>query len=204
MSQDVSAIIRALLAKTAQNGATEAEVMAAAEKARDLMDRHRLTMTDLEIQEEAAILEKVDRAAALKTTPADLCLSGIEVYCGVKTWFKSMWKVEVEPRRVRRTRQLQILGLKDDVAFARYFYEMIGTVIAEQTKVFQTAEPYRESWDRRCDVRSFQIGMAKRIDQRLVETARELEPVAKTAPGTALVVVRNALIGDAFTKLGFG
>ena len=55
MNGDKDAIahkIRSLLAKTVENGATEAEAMLAAEKARKIMDEHRLTQTDIEIEAE--------------------------------------------------------------------------------------------------------------------------------------------------------
>jgi hypothetical protein len=39
--------IRGLLSKTTENGATEAEAMLAAAKARELMDKYRLTLTDV-------------------------------------------------------------------------------------------------------------------------------------------------------------
>ena len=40
--EKVASVVEALLAKTTENGATEAEAMAAAEKARELMDRYQI------------------------------------------------------------------------------------------------------------------------------------------------------------------
>lgn len=42
--QAIAARIRALLAKTTENGATDAEAMSAAEKARELMDRYQIDL----------------------------------------------------------------------------------------------------------------------------------------------------------------
>ena len=47
--------VRALLEKTTSNGCTEAEALAAAEKARALMDAYRLTQSDLEIAAEPIV-----------------------------------------------------------------------------------------------------------------------------------------------------
>jgi hypothetical protein len=44
--------------------------------------------------------------------------------------------------------------------------------------------------------------MARRINFRLLQMAREREPVVKTASGTALVVVKDRLVSDAFDRLG--
>jgi uncharacterized protein DUF2786 len=66
----VATRIRGLMAKTTENGCTEEEAMLAAAKARELMDRYRLTMTDVEIQAEPIITETVDRANDLKFAAA--------------------------------------------------------------------------------------------------------------------------------------
>jgi hypothetical protein len=48
---------------------------------------------------------------------------------------------------------------------------------------------------------AFMVGMASRVSQRLNELAAQRETVAKTASGTALVVIRNQLVDAAFAKL---
>ena len=43
--------------------------------------------------------------------------------------------------------------------------------------------------------------MAERINMRLIQMAREREPVAKMATGTALVVIKNRVVQEAFDRL---
>lgn len=194
LQEAVSNRIRGLLAKTVENGATEAEAMSSAAKARELMDRYRLSMTDVEIQAEPIITETVERANDLRMAPADYCLHGIDAYCGVKTWYSKSFG----------HRLLKILGLKADVEMARYLYEMIAGAIKVETALFQKTKSWLWSDNRRTATSSFQVGMATRIENRLQEMARALEPSAKTASGTALVIVKNAIVDQAFAEVSAG
>jgi hypothetical protein len=49
--------------------------------------------------------------------------------------------------------------------------------------------------------RSFEVAMPTRVNQRLIEEAQKREPQARTASGTALVVVKNPLVEEAYAKL---
>jgi len=188
MQEAVSRRIRGLLYKTTENGATEAEAIEAAAKARELMDRYRLSMSDVEIADEPVIQAEVDRPNAKRYAAVDYCGHGIDAYCGVRSWMR---------RKSGKTVRVY-LGLKPDVEMARYLYEAIAGAIRVELGVYQRQAGYRD----RDETASFQLGMATRINQRLLEMARELEPVAKTASGTALVVVRNAVVNAAYDALG--
>jgi hypothetical protein len=112
--------IRALLSKTTEKGATEAEAIAAAEKAGELMRAHRLTMTDIEVKAEPVDNVYLDRINTVRSSPADRCVPGIQEYCGVRIWFTT------DADRVSR---LRVLGLKADVEMAAYLYQMITGAI---------------------------------------------------------------------------
>lgn len=193
--------IRALLAKTLENGATEAEALAAAAKARELMDRHRLTQSDIEIEAEPIDDIWIDRPTAQKLSAVDLCATGISKYCGTKSWYefrngKRLWRV---------------IGLKADAEMARYLYTMLADTIARETDRFIKANPVEklewktpaENAHRTIKVKqSFAVGMARRINSRLHEMARNAEATAKTSTGTALVVVKDHAVGGYFDTLG--
>lgn len=203
ISEAIAHKIRALFAKSVENGATEAEAMAAAIKARELMDRYRLSMSDVDLKQEEVIQTLVERTNNLRVAAVDYCLTGIEKYCGIRTWYSA---VLVNDKKIRR---LAILGLKADVEMSVYLYKIIETAIDRETFYYQQSRDYqrlRGSRNARSDTKaatsSFQIGMASRINRRLVDMARELEPVAKTATGTALVVVKNQIVTQAFNDLG--
>ena len=54
MTSNHAAKIKALLGKTIENGATEAEAMAAAIKARELMDKYDIDLTTLDMKAEGS------------------------------------------------------------------------------------------------------------------------------------------------------
>jgi hypothetical protein len=195
MSDAIAAKVRALLAKTEENGCTEAEALSAAEMARKLMDAHRLTQSDVEIVAEPIDDILLDRPTITdRNVPIDFCMIGLERYCGVKTWR--------ERRRWpdgRVAMKCRMLGLKPDVQMASYLYQLINTALASDAK--RAAGAFQGDV-RRTYIQSFQFGMAQRISARLTEMAHALEPVAKTSDGTSLVVVKQSAINDAFAALG--
>lgn len=83
-NERISKIIRALLAKTEQNGATESEAMTAAAKARQLMDDHNIHVTP-----EEASKEEAEIVAASMFQTGDL-ISGLGIaiseYCDCVSW----------------------------------------------------------------------------------------------------------------------
>jgi hypothetical protein len=192
--------IRSLLAKTVENGATEAEALAAAAKARAIMDAHRLSQSDIEVQEEPIDLELVDRPVDHKSAAVDACLYGIEAYCGVETWFRTSFDNGTKVRK----RRLVIFGLRSDVQMAKYLYQMIAASIRLETAAFARANQnsWRDAPTTRKINQSFQVGMARRVGQRLSELAQTANATAKTSDGTALVVVKNAVVQQAFADLG--
>ena len=194
LQEAVAGKIRALLNKTLENGATEAEAMSAAAKARELMDCYRLSMSDVEIQAEPIETVDLRRGKAKAVAPTDYCMGGIQAYCGVRMWYHT--------DRQTGYRRARILGLKSDAEMARYLYEMIRGAIETETEAHHRTEIWLDSANRRKATSSFQVGMAVRIDTRLREMARALDPVAKTATGTSLVVVKGAVVKQAFDALG--
>ena len=132
---------------------------------------------------------------AEKLAAVDLCLFGIDAYCGVKTWY--MWRFGSGLKGVR---QVRMLGLPADCEMAKYLYLLIAQAIDGEVKAF-AVKGYNAADTRRIN-QSFSVGMARRVRDRLEQMARELEPVAVTATGTALVVVKGALVEHAFAELG--
>jgi hypothetical protein len=177
--------IRGLSAKTVENGCTEEEAILAATKARELMDRYRLTLTDVQVQEEPVDYVIIDRPGhETRLAAVDFCVKGIARYCGVKMWFTER---SIEGKKLRL---IAVLGLRGDVEMARYLYEMLASAIKSESSRLKGASRS-----------SFQVGMAYRINERLTQMAIDLEPTAKTGSGTALVVVKGALVDDAYAKL---
>jgi hypothetical protein len=195
MDDNLTAIgrkIRALLNKTVAAGCTEEEAISAATLARKLMDEHRLSQSDIEIKAEPVEDDTIDRVIKQKIAYADYCMSGISRYCGVRMWYTTGYD---------RVKRIKLLGLKPDIEMARWLYEMIdGAIRVERHAYAKTTGENDRTTNRRL-ISSFAVGMASRINSRLTAMATVLEPVAKTASGTALIVVKGALVEEAFAKL---
>lgn len=191
--EDIARRVRALLNKTVANGCTEAEALAAAQAARRIMDQHRLTQSDVQIEAEPIDDIWIDRPTAQKLAAVDLCCAAISKYCGTKSWYeykggKRMWRV---------------IGLKADTAMAKYLYEMLATTIARETAVFRiTLRNNDYPANTRQLTQSFSVGMAHRISRRLREMADAANATAVTSTGTALVVVKDHTVSAAFDALG--
>jgi hypothetical protein len=193
--------IQALLAKNTRNdkgelisGCTEEEAMSSAAKARELMDKYRFTQSDVEIEAEPVEDITLDREVRNNMAPADYCLGGIGKLCGVKIWYStSMGK-----------RRLRLLGLKADVEMAQYLYKMIeGTIdVVHRQWAKDNLIPGKANaqYNRRA-VSAYRVGMATRIDNRLLEEARNKDAAARTGSGTALVLVKAPVIEKALAKL---
>lgn len=192
---DIARRVRGLLNKTVANGCTEAEALAAAQAARRIMDAHRLTQSDIEIEAEPIDDIWIDRPTAHKLAAVDLCATGISRYCGTKSWYdfknhKRMWRV---------------IGLKADTEMARYLYEMLASTIAREMAHFakyNRVAYYRDAAETRRINQSFSVGMARRINSRLHEMAKAAEATAVTSTGTALVVVKDHAVSGYFDTLG--
>lgn len=193
--------IRSLLAKTVENGCTEAEALAAAQAARRIMDAHRLTQSDIEIEAEPIDDIWIERPTAQKLSAVDLCCSGISKYCGTQSWY------EFKDGK----RQWRVIGLKADTEMAKYLYQMLATTIASETNTYIRANPAQhdsylspaQNAHRTIRVKqSFSVGMANRIASRLHEMARAANATAKTSTGTALVVVKDHVVSEYFGGLG--
>lgn len=181
----ISRRVRALLAKTVENGATEAEAIAAAAKARQLLDEHRLSQADCKIAAEPIDDVLIERPNQLKMAAVDYCLFGIDAYCGVETWF----------HKRNNIRKVRCIGLHDDVEMVIYLYKMIAGTIASESKRYTALNPGRGIKS------SFEVGMSRRINERLEEMAAALAPVDKTATGTALVLVKDKVVKDYVNSL---
>lgn len=186
--QAAIARIRALLAKTTANGCTEAEAMAAAAKAGELMDRYSVTMTDVEIKAEKC----ETRTGMAKTHPVEGCATAIARFCGCKVWRSG----------AAGRKALSYFGLPQDVEVAMYLTDLIRNCMEAEFKAYMRGPGKLQDAHGKTLRRNFMLSMASRIHSRLMAMAAAREAAAKTNTGTALVVVRNAVVDAQFKALG--
>lgn len=201
--------IKALLAKTTENGCTEGEALAAMAKARELMDKHQIASADL-----ASGGEGCETAFAFKCDedPYDIrerIAGRLASYCDCKAW--------IETHRVGRP--VAFFGLESDAVFATWLSDMLNTFCnREATRMFGYAQKGAHSAKarRRDDFdptdlfggsnpehlrASFVQGFVDRINLRLGELIAERQR-QRTSDGRSLVVVKSALVEQRFGALG--
>lgn len=177
--------IKALLGKTIENGATEAEAMSAAEKAREMMDKYQVTQTEAELEADGVAQQATIRRKSGRINLEPWIAVAIAEYCDCKIW-----------RQGKNTNIF--MGLTGDAEFAAWLLDSLRSFIENETKRYMQTAP--RLWDIE---KSFMLGCAARIRQRLATlTAERRRHSPVMGDGRALVVVKGAIVERAFGTLG--
>jgi hypothetical protein len=172
--------VRALLAKTVENGCTEAEAMAALELAQRLMAENEISEADL-----AAGVEdvRVDRRTKPDREDArDKLYAGIGAFCHCRAWKAGFDAVS-------------FAGLDSEVIFAHWLLDMLADFVERGVGDYMATARPRGS--RRQARKDFVHACCIRITKRLYELAE-----ARTPKGKGLVVAKHALIDAELAKRG--
>ena len=175
--------IRALLAKTQEAGCTEAEAMAAAAKAQELLALYGLSLSDVEVREEPIGKMTCETGWEKRRHPALACLSAIAIYTHTKTWRKG-------PNPI-------FFGQYSDTILAKHIFLVAQSAIDTTTSVARKLRAIGPG-----ESRDFGLGMANSMSATLRQMAAEAEPTLRTSQGTALVPLKMALVEEALAKLG--
>jgi hypothetical protein len=188
----IARIIRKLLDKTLEKGATEAEAMSAASKARELMDRYQIVLGTAAMEAEGTAKVDVSRSPYKGLTIRDRLGMRVAKLCDCRVW------------RSAQNGTLTFFGLSSDVEFAGWLMVSLDSFVRQQS--LEYVRPYRaggvsarEAWKLQ---KAFILGCCVRINERLetISKGRWSEPV--TGDGRSLVVVKGAIVSKAFAKLG--
>ena len=189
----ITSIIRALLAKSTANGATEAEAIAAAEKARELMDRYNVTADVEAAAEDGAIMAKArrygrgDRIAGLVMAVAE--------YCDCKAWVS------------RSENAPTFCGAPADADMAVWLFESLhaardrGLIQWRSSPAYQDAIAATGESGRLLGA-NFTSGFVARVAARLRESKAKSREAAASPNAQSLVVVKDAAISNAMQKAG--
>jgi len=187
--------IQALRAKTVEQGCTEQEAMAAAEKVAELLDRYGLSLSELDLRKQACEGIGVETGRK-RRGPIDDCMGTIALFFDCRVWS------ETDTDGMLR---YVFFGMPADVQAAVYLHDLVGVAFATETATFQAGPLYARtpSGDRRNATTSFQAGLARGINQKL-RTLREERDRAVTPNGTgrALVPVKESIIDQELARLG--
>jgi hypothetical protein len=186
--------IRALRAKTVEQGCTEQEALAAAEKVAELLDRYGLNLSELDLRKQSCegIGVETDRK---RRGPIDDCMATIAAFFDCRVWAETS-----EDGTLRYI----FFGLPADVQASVYLHDLIVLAFATETVAFQADEFYRSahSSHRRSATNSFQIGLARGINQKLRTLRQARDVVSVGSNGRALVPIKDSMIDDEMERLG--
>lgn len=191
---NVKAKIRALIAKTVQNGASENEAMVAMKKVGELLQQFNLSMNDVsEVRNEACIEGTFDTESKHIGVEASVVVA-IGEFTGTKVWMV----------RGKKSIVLHYFGLETDVEMAIYLTEIIANAYDTEFAVFKTSPTYvNYAGHRRVVQNSFQKGFRNRINTRINAEVRTQKVNTGVTTGTDLIVLeKSKYVEEEFAKLG--
>jgi len=184
--------VQGLRAKTIENGCTEAEAMLAAAKVAELLDRHDLSLSDVELRE-AACEQRAFETFRKKRIPLDDCVGAIAHFCDCRVWR--------EKNAVGENRYV-FFGLHADVEVAHYLTELIDGSVRAQLGRYKTSAAYQKyrHQDRHLVNASFTLGMVTSIADKLVTMKAERDAVNQST-GRDLVVLKASVVEAELDRL---
>lgn len=188
----LKARLAALRAKTVENGCTEDEALAAAAKVAELLDRHDLSLTDLELAQEVC-QELSFEPTRKKRIPLDECVGAIADFCDCRVWRE----------KGARGHRFVFFGLPADVAVAHTLAELVDTAVRTELGRYKNSDAYRafRHNERHLANASFALGMVTSIADRLM-AMKAARDAAHRGSGRDLVAVKGAIVDVELVKLG--
>jgi hypothetical protein len=195
MNAELEAIkdrIRKLSAVTLENGSSEAEVIKACEVVGKLLQKHNLTMSEVELRQEEFVQKQI-WAGGVQRGGSFFALMGIAKFTETKVWTS----------RIKGAGLYYVFfGQQSDVDMAEYLFKMIDRSIESETHKFKGSHLYYMAKSKKGASTSFSTGMGQRISERLkaMHTANQKEQF-DAQKGGALIVLKNQLLQEAYAKV---
>lgn len=186
--------IQALRSKTVEQGCTEAEALAAAEKVAELLDRYGLSLSELDLKNQVCEGTAVETGRK-RVAPVDDCVPSVAAFFDCRVWG--------EKGGDGRLRYV-FFGLPADVVAARYLYDLVELAFETETAGFRAGPTYAEmpSPLRRTATNSFGIGLARGIVAKLHTLRQAREGALRGASGRDLVVAKANVVEAELARLG--
>jgi len=180
--------VRALMAKTVENGCTEAEAMAALAKARAMIDAYEISDAELSLtKNEKAVLRHEPSDAKDPHNIKYWMISAVGKFTDCEAWRDA-------------EKRLVFCGLRSDAQFATWLLDTLAAFVkAELVKHLMTS--VAEGHERNRVIKSFVAGCTSRISARLRELCQQTATL-QTSNARALVVVKNKAVADKLAELG--
>lgn len=195
----VKARIRALAARTVDRGCSEAEALAAAAKVGELLDVYGLTMSEVELREEACVERRIAPQGTAGTALRWL-LPSLLRFCECRGWTDGR-------------HDIVLFGLEPDVQMADYLLHVVAAALRFEENRFKASRDYvQATWKHtpQAVLRSYRYGFADRIARRLdamTEARGQAQEARRTAAmgasaSTALVLAKEKKVEEGFRRLG--
>jgi hypothetical protein len=186
--------IRALREKTVEQGCTEQEALAAAEKVAQLLDRYDLSLSELDLRKQKCEGIGVETGRK-RRGPIDDCVGAVAAFFDCRVWAETD-----EDGTIRYI----FFGMPGDVQASAYLYDLIVQAFAVDTAAFQRGELYgsMDSGARRSATTSFHAGLAHGIADKLQTLRLARDAARDQSGGRALVPVKQSLIDEELEQLG--
>lgn len=201
--EKVAVRIRALLAKTKENGCSEGEAMAAALKARELADKYQINLSETELEAEGVVQGTAEAPAARKFDLQPYLVGPIADFTDCRTWRTTVYVTEDGeladgPWNGEAEERWQFLGLQSDVEFAFWLLVHLEDFIWDKADAY--VDEHGGGW---LETKTFAVGCLTRIAERLREESskRRLAAPVVTSTGRSLVVVKNAMVETVYVSL---
>jgi hypothetical protein len=198
----VKARIKALTDKTVANGCTEAEAMSAAGMVGRLLERYALSMDEIEVRSARCVQVEV-HLGSRRRRPIDGCVPAIARFCDCKVWLAPAARPDTDdPYKPIAGIRYIFFGFETDAALAAYLFAVIDRAISNEISTFKRYNPRLRAEKLRRASASFQHGLVARVVARLekMHDEREAAVRAQRAIGTALMVVKQTVVDDAFAE----
>lgn len=181
-------LIRALRAKTVDQGCSEQEAIASAEKVAELLDRYGLSLGEIELRQQSCEGMRIDTGRK-RRAPIDECVTAIAAFCDCRVWHEKTASGVI---------RFVFFGLSADVAAAHCIHDLIALAFTTETAVFKmsnVAEP-------KLSAHSFQIGLAHGIVMKLRAMKAERDAENGASGGRALAPIKASVVEDDLERLG--
>lgn len=180
---DILKKIKALRARASDSASTEGEAAMAASKADELLQKHNINLSELDVRAEG--VGKVRWDSGQETRPVEvLAMFGIEAGCNVDYWYSGG--------------VISVVGAPADVETALYYIDLVSAAVKNCWNSFQKTSDFldlrEQGYTKRKIGFSFRKGVARRLGERIALFAEADESQSEEKGRNALVPVKNALI----------